>query len=162
MKIRPGVLATAIAAIAAIGTTAVVAQSDPIATRQNLMKGNDQNARVVIRMMRGRAPFDAAKADAAFAQWADTAQKLPGLFPDHSKTGGDTRASPKIWQNKADFDAKAAALAKSVAENRSKAKDLDGLKTAVNAVAPACDNCHELYRLRNLAPPLTSLRNRAS
>jgi drug/metabolite transporter (DMT)-like permease len=35
-------------------------------------------------MMRGQAPFDAAKVDAAFAQWADTAQKLPGLSFDYT------------------------------------------------------------------------------
>ena len=82
---------TAGAALAAVvlvfGAGAVTAQSDPIATRMALMKGNDDNARIVVPMMRGQAPFDAAKVDAAFAQWADTAQKLPGLFPDNSKTG---------------------------------------------------------------------------
>ena len=93
------------------------------------MKENNKHAIIVVRMMRGQAPFDAAAVDAAFAQWADTAQKLPGLFPDNSKTGGDNRASPKIWLNKKDFDAKAAAFAKAVAENRDKAKiSLDGLQ----------------------------------
>ena len=93
------------------------------------MKKNNDHAKAVVQMMRGQAPFDAAKVDAAFAQWADTAQKLPGLFPDNSKTGGDNRASPKIWLNKKDFDDKAAAFAKAVAENRDKAKSsLDGLQ----------------------------------
>ena len=99
-------------------------------------------------MMRGQAPFDAAAVDAAFAQWADTAQKLPSLFPDNSKTGGDNRASPKIWLNKKDFEAKAAAFAKAVAENHDKAKSsLDGLKTAIPVVGKACDDCHKDYRL---------------
>src|SRR5690242_19301234 len=92
------------AILIAIGTGAVIAQSDPIATRKDLMKQNDSGARVLVAMMRGTAPYDASKVDPVFAQWADTAQKLPGLFPDNSKTG-DTRASPKIWQAKADFDA---------------------------------------------------------
>ena len=103
---------------------------------------------IVVRMMRGLAPFDAAKVDAAFAQWADTAQKLPGLFPDNSKTGQNTRAAPKIWMTRADFDAKAAALGKAVAENREKAKSsLDGLRAAIPAVGKACDACHKDYRL---------------
>ena len=92
----------------------------------SLMKENDQNAIVVVRMMRGLAPFDAAKVDAAFAQWADTAQKFPGLFPDNSKTGQNTRAAPKIWMTRADFDAKAAALGKAVAENREQGEKLAG------------------------------------
>jgi cytochrome c556 len=134
--------------LVATGVGAVVAQSDPIATRMSLMKENDQNAIVVVRMMRGLAPFDAAKVDAAFAQWADTARKFPGLFPDNSKTGQNTRAAPKIWMTRADFDAKAAVLGRAVAENREKAKSsLDGLRAAIPAVGKACDACHKDYRL---------------
>ena len=49
---------------------------------------------------------------------------------------------------KADFDARAAALGKAVAENRNKAKtSLDGLRAAIPAVANACDACHKDYRL---------------
>jgi cytochrome c556 len=140
----------AVAAVAAVafGATVVVAQQDPVTTREDLMKANNKHAIAVVRMMRGQAPFDAAAVDAAFAQWADTAQKLPSLFPDNSKTGGDNRASPKSWLNKKDFDAKAAAFAKGVAENHDKAKSsLDWLRAAIPVVGKACDNCHEDYRL---------------
>ena len=134
--------------IVAACTGAVIAQSDPIATRKSLMKQNNDHAIIAVKMMRGQEPFDGAKIDAAFAQWADTAQKLPGLFPDNSKTGQETLALPKIWQTKSDFDAKAAAFGKAVAENRDKAKaSLDGLKAAIPAVGKGCDNCHEDYRL---------------
>jgi cytochrome c556 len=144
MKVHSLIAATV---LIALGTGAVIAQSDPIAARKALMKGNNDGARVLVAMMRGSAPFDASKVDPVFAQWADTAHKLPGLFPDSSKTG-DTRAAPKIWDNKADFDAKAAAFGKAVAENRDKAKQsLDGLKAAVGAVGDACDDCHKDYRL---------------
>ena len=136
------------AVFVALGAGAVLAQSDPIAARMALMKGNNDNANVVVQMMKGQAPFDAAKVDAAFAQWADTAQKLPGLFPDNSKTGQKTRAASKIWVTKADFDAKAAEFGKVVAENRDKAKgSLDGLRAAIPLVGNACDNCHKEYRL---------------
>jgi cytochrome c556 len=129
-------------------TGAVMSESDPIAARMALMKGNNDNARAAVAMIRGQKPFDAVAVDAAFAQWADTAQKLPGLFPDNSKTGQDTRATPKIWQNKKDFDEKAAAFGKAVAENRDKAKaSLDGLKAAIPVVGKECDNCHEDYRV---------------
>jgi cytochrome c556 len=136
------------AILVALGAGAVIAQSDPIAARMALMKGNNDNANVVVQMMKGQAPFDAAKVDAAFAQWADTAQKLPGLFPDNSKTGQKTRAASKIWVTKADFDTKAAEFGKVVAENRNKAKgSLDGLRAAIPLVGNACDNCHKEYRL---------------
>jgi cytochrome c556 len=146
MQKTSAAILTAMIVVSATG--AVIAQTDPIATRQLLMKENNNNAIAIVRMMRGLAPFDAAKIDAAFAQWADTAQKLPGLFPETSKTGQKTRAASKIWVTKADFDARAAAFGKAVAENRNKAKtSLDGLRAAIPAVANACDACHKDYRL---------------
>ena len=145
MEMRAGTAATLV--FFALGIGAVLAQSDPIAARMALMKGNNDNARIAVQMMRGQMPFDAAKVDAAFAQWADTAQKLPGLFPDNSKTGQKTRAASKIWVTKADFDVKAAEFGKVVAENREKAKSsVDGLRAAIPVVGNACDNCHKDYR----------------
>lgn len=139
---------TILALVIGLSAGAVMAQSDPIAARRALMKGNNDNARAMVQTMREQKPFDAAAVEAAFAQWADTAQKLPGLFPENSKTGGDTRATPKIWQNKKDFDEKAAAFGKAVAENRDKAKEsLDGLKAAIPVVGKMCDGCHEDYRV---------------
>ncbi|MGC1465777.1 MAG: cytochrome c [Pseudolabrys sp.] len=138
----------AAAAAVALSVTAVVAQSDPVTTRENLMKENGRHALIAVRMMRGQAPYDVAAVDAAFSQWADTAQKLPVLFPDNAKTGGDNRASPKIWENKKDFEAKIAEFSKAIADNRGKAKEsVDGLKAAVAAVGKACDDCHKDYRL---------------
>jgi cytochrome c556 len=126
---------------------AVIAQSDPIAARMALMKGNNDNARGMVQTIRGQKPFDGAAVEAAFAQWAETAQKLPGLFPENSKTGEKTRATPKIWENKKDFDEKAAAFGKAVADTRAQAvASLDGLKAAIPVVGKACDNCHEDYR----------------
>ena len=127
---------------------AVIGQTDPIAARKALMKENNNNARAVVQMMREQKPFDAAAVEAAFKQWAETAQKLPGLFPDDSKTGGETRATPKIWQNKKDFDEKSADFGKAVADNHAKAvASLDGLKAAIPVIGKACDNCHEDYRV---------------
>jgi cytochrome c556 len=140
-------LTIAAIALIALGATAVVAQQNPIAARKALMKANNDNAKAMVQTIRGQTPFDATAVDAAFAQWAETAQKLPGLFPENSKTGDDTRATPKIWQNKKDFDEKAAAFGKAVADNRDKAKaSLDGLKAAIPVVGKTCDNCHEDYR----------------
>jgi cytochrome c556 len=146
MKRHAGmVLTVAFVSLAAGG---VIAQSDPIAARMALMKGNNDNAILTVNMMRGQIPYNAAQVDAAFAQWADTAKKLPDLFPDNSKTGQKTRAASKIWVTKADFDAKAAEFGKAVAENRDKAKSsLDGLRAAIPVIGNACDNCHKDYRV---------------
>jgi cytochrome c556 len=131
-----------------LGVGAALAQSDPVKQREDLMKQNDEGAKAVVAMMRGQRPFDGKAVDAAFAQWADTAKKLPGLFPEGSKTGGDNRASPKIWLNRKDFDAKASEFGKVVADNRAKAAaSVEGLRAAVPLVGDACDNCHKEYRL---------------
>jgi len=146
MKITTALAVAAVAA--AFGATAVLAQSDPIKEREHLMKGNNDGAKVVVQMIKGQQPYDAKAVEAAFTQWAETAQKLPGLFPDNSKTGEKTRASPKIWENKKDFDEKASEFGKAVADNRAKAvASLDGLKAAIGPVGQACDNCHKQYRL---------------
>jgi cytochrome c556 len=141
-------LRTAVATLGIVlSVGAVIAQSDPIAARMALMKGNNDNARAMIQTIRGQKPFDGAAVETAFAQWAETAQKLPGLFPENSKTGEKTRATPKIWENKKDFDEKAAAFSKAVADTRAQAvASLDGLKAAIPVVGKACDNCHEDYR----------------
>ena len=132
-------------AMIAVGVTAVVAQSDPLAARKALMKANNDNARNLVRITRGEEPYDAAKVNAAFAQWAETAQKFGALFPDNSKTG-ETRATPKVWETRSDFNTKIAEFAKAVADNRDKAKNVEEVKVALAAVGKTCDGCHEPYR----------------
>ena len=64
-------------------------------------------------------------------QLEDTAKKLPTLFPESIKglkPEGDYSASPKIWEDKAGFDAKIESFAKVVTEAKAKIKDLDSLK----------------------------------
>jgi cytochrome c556 len=70
-----------IVATLAVGLSvgAAIAQQDPVTVREDLMKKNNDHAKAVVQMMRGQAPFDAAAVDAAFKQWADTAQTLPNL-----------------------------------------------------------------------------------
>jgi cytochrome c556 len=136
------------AAFLALGAGAAIPQSaDPIAARKAMMKENDGNALVVVRMARGQVPFDPVKVNAAFAQWADTAKRFPGLFPENSKLGESTRAASMIWVNRKDFDAKAAEFGKAVADNRAKATaSLAGLRAAIPVIGNACDNCHRDYR----------------
>ncbi len=82
-----------------------MAQSNPIAERQQIMKAVGGATREGAAMAKGDVAFDAAKAQAVFKTYADAASKMPALFPDSSKTGGDTTASPKIWEDQAGFKA---------------------------------------------------------
>src|ERR1700757_705018 len=113
----------------ALAVTAVAAQSDPIAARKALMKKNGDEAKIGAAMAKGEAPFDLTKAHAIFATFADAAAKAPALFPDNSKTGGETAALPAIWENKADFDARLVKFGTDSKAAQSAVKDLDTFKS---------------------------------
>jgi cytochrome c556 len=132
-----------ITATIAIGITGVVAQTDAISQRKELMKKNSQHTKAVSAMVKGDAPFDAKVVTAAFTQWSETAAQLPKLFPDDSKSGGETRALPKIWSDRKGFDAEIAAFAKAAS---ARPTDAEGLKKAFPAVSKVCGDCHEGYR----------------
>ena len=120
----------AIAALA-VGATSVMAQSDPIATRKATMKKVGEGAAAVGKIAKGEAPFDLATVQAALKTMEDAAKVMPTLFPDNSKTGGDTAALPKVWETKADFDAKWAKLGADASAAAAKIKD-----DAMKATAP--------------------------
>jgi cytochrome c556 len=138
-------------AVIGIGIATVAAQQNPIEARKALMKENGRYGYGVLpRMVRGQDPYDQAKVDAGFAVFIDTAQKLAPLWPADSKPVpplGDYSSSPKIWENKADFEARLAKFARDAAEQRPKATSLDGLKAAFPVVRKNCDDCHDLYRV---------------
>ena len=135
------------AAAVALAVTAVAAQSDPIAARKALMKKNGDEAKAGAAMAKGEAPFDLTKAHAIFATFADSATKAPALFPDNSKTGGDTAALPTIWENKADFEARLAKFGKDSKAAQSAVKDVDAFKATWGPLLrDNCGGCHEKYR----------------
>ena len=135
-----------------LGIGAVWAQQDSVKEVQALMKGNGKNAGAVAAMVKGEKPYDQATVDTALAQFEDTAKKLPNLFPASAKgmkPEGDYSTSPKVWEDKAGFDAKVASFAKVVAEAKGKIKDLDTLKASFPAVGKECGGCHETFRVKN-------------
>ena len=140
----------AVGAIVA-GVTVVAAQSDSIKQRNALMSSMWKDGLAgPYRMAKGREPFDQAKAEAGLAKMSEIAAKLPPLWPPNSKAVAPLpkySSSSKIWDNKPDFEAKLAALTKSINDNRGKAKDVDSLKGIVRDINQRCDNCHESYQV---------------
>lgn len=137
-----------VAAIAFAGLTSFAfAQADVIKERQQIMKGVGGATKEPGAMLKGEAPFDLEKVRKALATYQDAAKKVPGLFPETSKTGGDTTASPKIW---ADFDGFKAAFAKFDADAKTalaEIKDAATFKASFPAVLKNCGGCHETYRI---------------
>jgi len=135
-------VAAFIAATSVAGFAA--AQDDVIKAREALMKDNGAQATIGGKMAQGATPFDAAAAKAAMEKIAANAAAIPADFPPGSE-GGD--ALPAIWENWADFEAKAAAL-KTAAEAAAAAADqgLEAFGPAFGAVGQACGACHQAYR----------------
>ena len=135
-------------AVLAFGATALVAQSDPIAARKALMKANGDQNRVATEMLEGKRPFNLDEAKKVLATFAETGEKAPALFPDDSKTGGDTAALPTVWENKSDFQAKLAKFAHDSKAALDATKDLDSFKVQITEVRKNCGGCHQTYRKR--------------
>lgn len=101
---------------------------------------------------KGDTPYDQAKVDQLLRELAVSAAKIPAAFPASEKgkesQGSRYASSPKVWETRADFDAKAANMLKVVQDVQGKPKSLADLKLAATAVNGACDACHEPYRIR--------------
>ncbi len=134
------------AVLLALGIGAAVAQSDPIAARREIMKGVGSATGDLGKMAKGEAPFDLAKVQTALKTYTNVSAKMLNLFPDTSKQGGDTHALPKIWEDKADFNARFEKFGKEATAAQSTIKDLATFRPAFAALAKNCGGCHELYR----------------
>ena len=138
----------AVAAIV-IGVSVAVADQDPIAARRALMKSNGDEAKAGVALIKGEAAFDLAKAHKIFETFESAAQNMPALFPDTSKTGGETAARPEIWANMDDFKARFDKFGADAKAANAEVKDLDSFKAAFGAIGKNdCGGCHEKYRVK--------------
>lgn len=145
---------TVLAGAAMLAVTGIVfAQPDVVAQRKELMRENGvPGYRTFPRMVRAQDPYDQAKVDQSFVQLIENAKKLPALYTPGTegatRPGSDYFASPKIWQNKADFDARFAKYSEELLVAKAKSTNLEGLKEALTIVRRNCDSCHDLYMVR--------------
>jgi cytochrome c556 len=129
------------------GFSGAFAQNDPIAQRKALMKAIGDANRAPAAMLKGEA-FELAKVQTALKAMQDAAKQSPALYPDNSKTGGDTAALPKIWESKADFNAKFAKLDADATAAMTTIKDEASFKTVFPELLKNCGGCHTDYRAR--------------
>jgi cytochrome c556 len=138
----------AILAVAVLATGAAVAQNDPIAQRKDILKGTGDATKPIAAMLKGEAAYDNAVVQKSLAIIADGSKKLPDLFPANSKTGGDTAALPKIWDEKAKFDDLFVKMAVAAAAAQGSIKDEASLKANIRPVLGTCKSCHDDYRAK--------------
>jgi cytochrome c556 len=75
---------------------------------------------------------------------------MPVLFPPGSDKGGDTKALPEIWTDRAGFEkiaSDAGAAATKLAE-AAKAGDADEVAVQFKALGEQCGTCHKHYRAK--------------
>lgn len=146
MKKTGFVAAAALSAVVALVSSIAVAQEDPIKIREELMEEIGDQMKILGPMAQGKAEYNADAAVAALQKIAADAAEFSKHFPEGSDQG-KTEALPAIWENKADFDAKAAKLSEdATAAATAAAGGLDAFKPAFGQMASNCKGCHEKYR----------------
>jgi cytochrome c556 len=121
---------------------------DPISVRQtgmDLANGNFAFVRAVVAAKGDVKPLEASAK--AISRWAGL---IPVVFPAGSDQGGNTKALPEIWSDRAGFEKTAAAMG--AAADRlaaaAKAGDADAVAVEAKAMGEQCGACHRHYRAK--------------
>lgn len=132
-----------------LGVGAVYAEDAPQVVRQGLMKKIGGSMGALGAIAKGQKPYDAATVKTALSTIAESAKDFPNHFPAGSETGNDTEAAPAIWQNPADFKARAEKLSSDAQMVlASMPTDQAGVGQAMQTLGAECGACHQTYRLK--------------
>ena len=139
----------ATAAIALVGVTTTVS-ADVVGTRDKLMQLSGGAMGALGAMAKGETEFDARLAAVGFQAMNTVANAFGDYYPEGSQsTEGKFYGSPKIWEDRAGFDAAIAEFAKvTAAAMEAKPADKDAFLAVFGPVGKACGACHEKYRVK--------------
>ncbi|MCB1386526.1 MAG: cytochrome c [Nitratireductor sp.] len=145
------VVATVAAALVS-GSLAFAAShggADPIATRKNGMQANGLAIGLLAGMAKGDVPFNDKQALAALKTMNFVFANFGQHFPEGSDMGGNTTASPKIWQDMAGFTAAVdKATMDTAAAIEAAPASAEALGPILGSVGGNCKSCHETYRVK--------------
>ncbi len=135
-----------------LGAGAVMAQQEIAVQQDNLMRSQAKSLyTIILKMTKGDIPYNQKVVDQAIANLEADVAKIAKTFeanPKQDVVNAIYGASPKVWQNKADFDSKIPPVQKAIADVKGKITDLASLKVAYTAMNDRCTDCHETYRLK--------------
>jgi cytochrome c556 len=118
--------------------------TDPdVKARQTLMDGNGGAMHTLGGMAKGEIAFDAAAAEAAKATLVAAAAGIEAAWKNNA-TDPESHSKAEIWDNMADFAAKAGDLGKAAAALDT--TSLDGVKAGLDGIGGACGACHKAYK----------------
>ena len=127
----------------------VAAQNlDVIKARKEALKTMGKATKDPAAMLKGEEPFDAAKVQAALRAYMNEAPGLVRMFPDDSKTGGDTEVLPAIWDNKPDFEGRYTKLGAAAKAAAAAITDEVSFLEEFPKVVEQCAACHKKYRVK--------------
>jgi cytochrome c556 len=134
------------------GAGAVMADQKLAVEQDNLMRAQAKSVYVVmLKMGKGDIPYDQKAVDDALAQLEASVPTIPKVFernPKEHVVNATYGSSPKIWQNKADFDSKVPPVIQAIKDLKGKIKDQASVKMAYETLNDKCNGCHDTYRLR--------------
>ena len=135
-----------------LGAGAAMAQQEIAVKQDNLMRAQAKSLyTVILKTVKGEVPYKQADIDAAIAQLEQSVPTIPTVFatnPKEDVVDATYGSSQKVWQNKADFDAKVPPVSKAIADVKGTFKDAATLKVAFDAIQAKCDGCHDNYRVK--------------
>jgi cytochrome c556 len=136
------------AAVLCLGWAAIaVAQDNPIAKREQMMKQIGGSMASLAGIAKGEKPYDADVVRTALTTIGTDIKAFPDQFPEGSEI--NSAAAPAIWDNNADFRAKAAKLeGDATTILASMPADQAGVQKAVQTLGANCGACHQTYRLK--------------
>lgn len=142
------VLGIAAGAVGVVSTAAFALTDDPILTRKKLMWASGAAFYgVANRTIKGEIPFNAVVAQSALQTANSVAYSFGDYFPEGSDQG-DTRASPKIWEEMEGFQRYLAEFRdKTDAALATEVQTLEAFQAAVDDINATCNACHDEFRL---------------
>ena len=144
MKIRMTAITTAALCLGL--AAAAVAQDNPVAKREQMMKQVGASVGALGAIAKGEKPYDAAAVKTAVTTISTNAKAFPDQFPAGSEGGA---AAPAIWQNFADFKSKSEKLGTDAdAVLAQLPTDQASVGAALKTLGADCSSCHQTYRLK--------------
>jgi cytochrome c556 len=136
-------------ALSSMALVTSAAWADPITDRKAVMKERGGLVGGLAPVAKGEKAFDAAAVLTSLQALDANAKKwdVDVLFPAGSESG-DTKASPKIWEDMAGFKAAGDKFAADVAAAvAAPPADLAAFQAQFGAITANCGACHQAYRM---------------
>ena len=122
-----------------------LAAEDPAHQRHEAMETVQESFKPLRAIAVKEAPFDAAVVKKNATTILEKLKEAHGLFPEGSG-GGDSRAKPEIWSDRAGFD-QAMKDAQAAATAMAAVSEEAAFVPAMKTLGGACKGCHDKYRL---------------